>query len=75
MHIRVIVPVISKEFAAMVFEKCSAAAREDVELSMALLDYGPASIESEYDKALATPGTIEKIVQAEKEGVDAVVLP
>lgn len=73
MKIRVIVPVITKEFEQMTLEEFSAAARPDVELSVVSLDKGPASIESAYDEALAVPDVVAKIVQAEKDGVDAVI--
>lgn len=75
MRIRVVIPTISQKFAASLFETVSAAARPDTELTMAWLDRGPASIESRYDKALAVPDTITKIVQAERDGMDAVVAP
>ena len=73
MKIRVIVPVITKEFEQMTLEEFSAAARPDVELSVVSLDKGPASIESAYDEALAVPDVVAKIVQAEKDGMDAVI--
>jgi allantoin racemase len=38
------------------------------------IDAGPVSIETELDKALATPDTVAKIIQAERDGVDAVVI-
>jgi allantoin racemase len=71
--IRVIVPVITKEFEQMTMDEFSAAARSDVELSVVSLDKGPASIESAYDEALAVPDVVAKIVQAEKDGMDAVI--
>jgi allantoin racemase len=69
----VIVPVITKEFEQMTMDEFSAAARSDVELSVVSLDKGPASIESAYDEALAVPDVVAKIVQAEKDGMDAVI--
>ncbi len=73
MKIRVIVPVITKEFEQMTLEEFSAAARSDVELSVVALDKGPASIESAYDEAMAVPDIVAKIVQAEEDGVEAVI--
>lgn len=75
MKIGVVVPSVTKEFAAMLFEKCSAAARPDTELSVVSVDKGPASIESRYDTAMAAPHIIQKIVRAEKDGMHAVVSP
>jgi allantoin racemase len=73
MKIRVIVPVITKEFEAMTLEEFSAAARPDTEVSVVSLDKGPASIESAYEEALAVPDVVAKIVQAENDGVGAVI--
>lgn len=38
------------------------------------IDAGPASIESEFEAALCAPATIARIIEAEREGVDAVVI-
>lgn len=46
----------------------------DTTVTQALLDIGPASIESDYDEAFALPDTINKIVQAELDGCAAVVI-
>jgi allantoin racemase len=73
MKIRVIVPITTKEFEAMTLEEFSGAARPDTEISVVSVDRGPASIESRYEEALAVPDTVAKIVQAEKDGVDAVI--
>ena len=72
MHIRVITPITTSGFtAASDFEPL---ARADTIVSHFELDVGPASIESAFDEALALPDTIAKIVQAEQEGADAVVV-
>jgi allantoin racemase len=49
-------------------------ARYDCEVSHVFIDNGPASIECEFDEALAVPDTVAKIVEAEADGVDAVVV-
>lgn len=46
----------------------------DLGFSHSMIDIGPPSIESEVDDALAVPGTLAKALQAEREGVDAIVL-
>jgi allantoin racemase len=72
MHIRVITPITTSGFtAASDFEPL---ARPDTIVSHVELDVGPASIESAFDEALALPDTIAKIVQAEQEGADAVIV-
>jgi len=74
MKIRVVIPSITKEFEAMGLEQYSPGARSDTEISVTLLDKGPASIESRYDETIAVPDIVGKIVEAEREGVDAVIV-
>jgi allantoin racemase len=73
MKIRVIAPVTMRWFAAKTLEQYAAAARPDTEVSVVSIDRGPVSIESRCDKALAAPDTLAKAIEAEKEGVDAVI--
>jgi allantoin racemase len=74
MKIRVVSPVVATELREQSLNALSQAARGDVELSAVALDRGPASIESAYESALAVPDTVAKTVQAEREGVDAVII-
>jgi len=74
MKIRVIAPVTTKQFEATALKELSPSARPDTELSLVSLDKGPASIESRYESALAVPDVVAKIVQAEKDGMDAVIV-
>jgi allantoin racemase len=62
MKIRVIVPVTTKEFVAA------------TEISVIGLDRGPASLESDYEDALAVPDILAKVRAAEAEGMDAVII-
>ncbi len=73
MKIRVITPSIMKEKEAKTFEQYSAGARPKTEISVALLDEGPASVDSVYEEALAMADSVAKIAQAEKDGMDAVI--
>jgi allantoin racemase len=50
------------------------AARPGCEVEVVFLDHGPASIESEFEEAMAVPDTIVKAVLAEEDGADAVVI-
>jgi allantoin racemase len=71
-NIRVVSPITTKGF------------RKDSDLiplgdglfkvSASQIDIGPASIESEFDEAMCQPDTILKIIEAEKEGCDGVVI-
>lgn len=73
MKIRVIRPVIGLAAEDESLEELSAVASPDTEISTVSLDKGPASIESTYESALAAIGVVAKIVEAEQDGVDAVV--
>lgn len=73
MKIRVITPSITKEKEAKTFKQYSASARPDTKISVALLDKGPASVDSIYEEAMAVADTVAKIVQAEKDGMDGVI--
>ncbi len=70
-HIRVITPIISDLFSEA---QLQAYATERVRLSHTTIETGPASIESTFDEALAQPGTLVKVLEAEQQGCDAVVI-
>lgn len=48
--------------------------RPDLQVSHTLIDSGPASIESDFDEALAVPDTIRKAIDAEKGGANAIII-
>ena len=74
MKIRAVTPIITESFAPLILEEFTRVARPDTEISNVFLRSGPASVESAYDEALATPDTIAQVRQAEREGVDAVII-
>jgi len=74
MKIRVIVPVIPYETVDATRALYAAAARPDAEISVVCLDQGPASIESDYEEALAVPNLLTKVRAAEMEGMNAVII-
>ena len=74
MKIRVIVPVTTKEFVDATWSQYVAAARPDTEISVVGLDRGPASLESDYEDALAVPDTLAKVRVAEAEQIDVVIV-
>ena len=47
---------------------------DDTEVSVAILDHGPETIEGSFDEVFAVPDVIAKIIQAEQDGCDAVVI-
>jgi len=74
MRIRAVTPVITESFGPMILEEFGKVARSDTEISNVFLDSGPASVESAYDEAVAIPDIIAKVRQAEKDGMDAVII-
>lgn len=71
--IRVITPSTMRVKVTRALNQYSAGAGPDTELSAAVLDRGPASVDSLYEEAMAVADTVRKIQDAEKEGVDAVI--
>src|ERR1044071_40436 len=72
MKLRVVTPITTRGF--MCAENFSSLVRPDTELSHVELEHGPASIESEYDEMLAAPQTVARISEAERDGMDAVII-
>ncbi len=70
--IHLITPIITKGIRTL--DDIAEYASGDVEFRHSLLDKGPSSIESEYDEALAIPDTIQKAIEAEEAGADAIVI-
>lgn len=71
-NIRVVTPITTAGFST------AEGFREYVDpttnLSQKTIEHGPASIENEFDEMLAIPDTVAKIIEAERDGVDAVVI-
>jgi allantoin racemase len=70
--LRVVTPITTKGF--MCADDFARIVRPDTVLSHVDLDHGPPSIESEFDEMLAAPETVAKIIEAERDGMDAVVI-
>jgi allantoin racemase len=71
-RIRVVTPITTEAFrSSLDAEQLSS---EDVKVSFVNIDAGTASIECDYEIMLAQPGTIAKIIEAERQGADAVVI-
>lgn len=72
MEIRIVVPITThalthpEDFADIV--------GPDTRITTTSLSTGPASIESEFDEAFAVPETVTRIMEAEADGADAVVV-
>jgi allantoin racemase len=71
-RIRVITPVTGDGLGDAGFARSLGDASTEVDLVQ--IERGPASIESEFEHAIAVPDTLRLIVEAERDGVDAVVV-
>ena len=71
-HIRVVTPITTRGFRQV--SDFDALQGPQIRVDMVEIETGPASIECELDEALAVPDTVARIVEAEREGVDAVVI-
>jgi len=74
MHIRIINPTITKEWESSTLQAYRLVAHPQTHISVVSLDWGPASIESYHDHALAVPDILAKVIQAERDGVDGVII-
>lgn len=74
MRIFVVNPNTSKSMTDHLRRELEAIKREDTELKVVCSEYGPITIESAYDEALAQPATLERVQEANDEGYDAVIL-
>lgn len=73
MKIKVIMPITSDIFNEEIKKEIKYYASDTTEVGVVSLDYGPASVESEYDEALCIPNFLEKAIEAEQEGYDGVI--
>jgi len=74
MKIRAVTPIITESFGPMIIEEFERVARPETEISNVFLDAGPASVESFYDEAIAVPGVVAKVREAERDRMDAVII-
>lgn len=74
MEIRVIVPIIGERWPEEARRTYAAHARPGTRVSAVGIQKGPASIESRRDEALATPEILRLAQEAERQGVQAVII-
>ncbi len=72
--IRKIIPVTTKSEIPTEEKSFQALAGSQTEVSVVCLDYGSDSVENDFDIALALPDILSKVEQAEREGVQAVII-
>lgn len=71
-HVRVVSPISTSGFRTP--DALGALQAPGLVVSGSQIARGPGSIESEYEAAMSVPDTIRRIVEAERDGVDAVVI-
>ena len=74
MKIRIITPITNHDWVSETLLVLAQKVRPDVALSGVCLDKGPASIESFYEDAFAAPQVVLRAVEAERDGVDALII-
>lgn len=71
-HVRVVTPITTAGFRTP--EDAARLSSEGVKVDFVNIQTGPASIECDYEIMLAQPGTVARIIEAEREGADAAVI-
>ena len=71
-HIQVVTPITTKGFRSP--EDATKLEFDGVKVDFVNIQTGPASIECNYEIMLSQPGTIARVIEAEREGADAVVI-
>lgn len=74
MHIRVINPVITKDWEEETLAAYREAAGPGTDVSVVTLDWGTPSVEGHVAEALVVPDIIAKAMEAERDGMDAVIV-
>jgi allantoin racemase len=70
--VRVLSPITTKGFRKPA--DLAALGYAGLKVSHSQIDTGPGSIESEFEIAMSVPGTVEKAIEAEREGADAIII-
>ncbi len=74
MRILVLNPNTSRLVTEKIEKVIRKVARKDVEVVVDCIEHGPEVLESYYDEARATPYSIEKVQEANRDGFDAVII-
>ena len=70
--IELITPIFTKGVRSL--DDITPLESEHLTIRQSLISSGPSSIESEFDEALAVPGTLARAIEAERDGADALVI-
>lgn len=71
-QVRIVSPITTTGFRSD--EAVAGLASPGVAVSVSQISKGPGSIESEYEAAMSVPDTVARIVEAERQGIDAVII-
>ncbi|MFF2327329.1 MULTISPECIES: aspartate/glutamate racemase family protein [unclassified Streptomyces] len=74
MKLTIVIPVISDAFTEEVRKEVAGWVSPGTEIDVRRIARGTASIESEYDEALAAPGILDAVRAAAEDGADAVFI-
>lgn len=74
MHLRVVLPVSGDTFTTLVSDEVAHWISPTTTIDVVSLAHGPASIESEYDDALAAPGILRRVRETDPEVVDGIFI-
>lgn len=72
MHIHVVCPVVAEDLSTQAH--FGPHARAGTTVSHTILQRGPESVESHFDEAMALPDTLRRVIEAERDGADAVII-
>lgn len=74
MRTRIITPNTPRDYGTEAISDILKVARPDNRVDHVFIDYGPASLEDDFEDALAVPDVCAKAMQAEQDGIQAVVI-
>lgn len=72
MKIHVVVPITTPGLSLP--EHFQEHAGPGTEIVTSLIETGPASIECQFDEAIALPGILRRVLEAERDGADAIII-
>jgi allantoin racemase len=73
-RLRIVTPVAAHDSSIISTSRLLQFLRPTTFLDAVGLDEGPATIETELDEALATPGTLRRVAEAAESGCDAIII-
>lgn len=72
MHIHLVTPITTQGIRSL--DDVEPLMSEELKITQSLIEMGPASIECEFDEALAVPGVVVEAIKAERAGADAIII-